>query len=105
MVVEDLVELMLNNRSLCATAAASLSPDSRCSKSPAVASLMHNARLSGQALCSSHIEINDEEQLVVNLEEVDCTTFVEYVLAQSLATVRSGNGRLPEAHPLSRRTH
>lgn len=36
------------------------------------------------------LEVNNEEQLVVNLEEVDCTTFVEYVLAQSLADTRGG---------------
>jgi len=44
----------------------------------------------GKPYVAHTLEINDEEQLVVNLEEVDCTTFVEYVLAQSLATVRSG---------------
>ena len=31
------------------------------------------------------LEINDREQLVINLEEVDCTTFVEYVLAMALS--------------------
>ena len=41
----------------------------------------------GKPYVAHTLEINDEEQLVVNLEEVDCTTFVEYVLAQSLATV------------------
>ena len=30
------------------------------------------------------LEVNDEEKLVVNFDEVDCTTFVEYVLALSL---------------------
>lgn len=30
------------------------------------------------------LEVNDKEDLVVNCDEVDCTTFVEYVLAMSL---------------------
>ena len=32
------------------------------------------------------LEINDQEQLVINLKEVDCTTFVEYVLAMALSS-------------------
>jgi hypothetical protein len=31
------------------------------------------------------LEFNDEEQLVINKKQVDCTTFVEYVLAESLS--------------------
>ena len=30
------------------------------------------------------LEINDEEDLVINCDEVDCTTFVEYVIAKTL---------------------
>jgi hypothetical protein len=33
---------------------------------------------------ASTLEVQGEEQLVVNLREMDCTTFVEYVLALSL---------------------
>ena len=44
----------------------------------------------GKPYVAHTLEVNDEEQLVVNLEEVDCTTFVEYVLAQSLADTRGG---------------
>ena len=36
------------------------------------------------------LEVNDEEKLVVNFDEVDCTTFVEYVLALSLSPVKDG---------------
>lgn len=36
------------------------------------------------------LEVNDTEQLVINTDEVDCTTFVEYVLAQTLAKVEDG---------------
>lgn len=36
------------------------------------------------------LEVNDEEKLVVNFDEVDCTTFVEYVLALSLSPSRTG---------------
>lgn len=32
------------------------------------------------------LEINKEEELVVNCDEVDCTTYVEYVLAMSLCS-------------------
>ena len=39
------------------------------------------------------LEVEGEEQLVVNLEEVDCTTFVEYVLALAAA------GMQPEELP------
>lgn len=36
------------------------------------------------------LEVNDEEKLVVNFDEVDCTTFVEYVLALALSPVKDG---------------
>ena len=36
------------------------------------------------------LETDGEESLVINCDEVDCTTFVEYVLAMSLSSV-SGN--------------
>jgi hypothetical protein len=36
------------------------------------------------------LEVNDTEQLVINTDEVDCTTLVEYVLAQTLAKVENG---------------
>lgn len=39
------------------------------------------------------LEVNDEEKLVVNFDEVDCTTFVEYVLALSLSPVKDGGDR------------
>jgi hypothetical protein len=37
---------------------------------------------------ASTLEVEGDEQLVVNLREMDCTTFVEYVLATSL-TIKS----------------
>lgn len=33
------------------------------------------------------LEVNDTEQLVINCDEVDCTTFVEYVMAMSLTPI------------------
>ena len=30
------------------------------------------------------LEMDDEEDLIINCDEVDCTTLVEYVLAMSL---------------------
>jgi hypothetical protein len=36
------------------------------------------------------LEVNEEEKLVVNFDEVDCTTFVEYVLALALSPVKNG---------------
>ena len=35
------------------------------------------------------LEVNDEEKLVVNFDEVDCTTFVEYVLALARSPVKN----------------
>ena len=37
------------------------------------------------------LEVNDTEELVVNCDEVDCTTFVEYVLAMSLCPEQGDN--------------
>ncbi|WP_455591162.1 N-acetylmuramoyl-L-alanine amidase-like domain-containing protein [Bacteroides sp.] len=37
----------------------------------------------GTPYIASTLEVNDEEKLVVNLKEVDCTTLVEYVLAKA----------------------
>ena len=36
------------------------------------------------------LEVNEDEKLVVNFDEVDCTTFVEYVLALALSPVKNG---------------
>ena len=35
------------------------------------------------------LEVNEEEKLVVNFDEVDCTTFVEYVLALALSPCKA----------------
>ncbi len=45
----------------------------------------------GTPYVSSTLEINEEEKLVVNLREMDCTTFVEYVLAISLCVSEGSN--------------
>lgn len=37
------------------------------------------------------LEVNDQEELVVNCDEVDCTTFVEYVLAMTLSQTSYDN--------------
>lgn len=36
------------------------------------------------------LEVNNHEKLVVNCNEVDCTTFVEYVLAKALSPTKKG---------------
>ena len=36
------------------------------------------------------LEVNEQEQLVINCAEVDCTTFVEYVLALALSSITDG---------------
>lgn len=38
----------------------------------------------GTPYVANTLEVNEEEKLVINLKEVDCTTLVEYVLAQSM---------------------
>ncbi|MDR0988310.1 MAG: DUF1460 domain-containing protein [Prevotellaceae bacterium] len=42
------------------------------------------------------LEVNDKEELVINCDEVDCTTFVEYTLAMSLCTPHNGEISEPE---------
>jgi hypothetical protein len=37
------------------------------------------------------LDVNNEEELVINCDEVDCTTFVEYTLAMSLCPVVDGD--------------
>lgn len=41
----------------------------------------------GTPYVAATLERGDEEQLIINREEVDCTTFVEYVLAHSPTNV------------------
>ncbi len=55
---------------------------------PAIADqIIHVARLfKSTPYVASTLEVTDKEQLVINLGELDCTTFVEYVLAISLAS-------------------
>lgn len=36
------------------------------------------------------LELNGPEELIINCDEVDCTTFVEYVLAESLSPTEEG---------------
>lgn len=38
----------------------------------------------GTPYVANTLEVNDEETLVINLKEVDCTTLVEYVLAEAM---------------------
>lgn len=38
----------------------------------------------GTPYVAGTLEVNEEEKLVINQKEVDCTTFVEYALAQSM---------------------
>ena len=44
------------------------------------------------------LEVNEEEKLVVNFDEVDCTTFVEYVLALALSPVKNGTIDNADSH-------
>jgi len=37
------------------------------------------------------LEQNDTEELVINTDELDCTTFVEYVIAMTLAPMKENN--------------
>ncbi|MEE4176982.1 MAG: N-acetylmuramoyl-L-alanine amidase-like domain-containing protein [Bacteroides sp.] len=46
-------------------------------------------KLLGTPYVAHTLEVNATEQLVVNLQEVDCTTFVEYILALAL-TIEEG---------------
>ena len=45
-------------------------------------------KLLGTPYVAGTLEVNAREELVVNLDEVDCTTFVEQVLAMALADKR-----------------
>ena len=48
--------------------------------------VLHNAKsFIGTPYKAATLDINNQESLIVNLDEVDCTTFVEYVLAMSLS--------------------
>lgn len=48
--------------------------------------VINNALLFLDTPYTAHtLEVGNDEELVVNLEEVDCTTYVEYVLAMSLS--------------------
>ncbi len=44
----------------------------------------------GTPYLAATLEAEGEEQLIVNLRNVDCTTFVEYVLAMSLVSLENG---------------
>lgn len=49
------------------------------------------------------LEVNEQEQLVINCDEVDCTTFVEYVLALALSPIENDNAdTIAFAHNLQR---
>ena len=39
------------------------------------------------------LEMDDEEDLIINCDEVDCTTLVEYVLAMSLCPTQGKDMR------------
>lgn len=64
--------------------------------------LSNGLKFIGTPYVANTLEVNDEEKLVVNLNQVDCTTFVEYVLAQSmegdftrnLQRIRYRNGKI-----------
>ena len=54
-------------------------------KAPGGAGTLHFARLlMGRPYIAHTLEVNDEEQLVVNTRELDCTTLVENVVALTL---------------------
>ncbi|MBQ8463482.1 MAG: DUF1460 domain-containing protein [Prevotella sp.] len=54
-------------------------------EAPADASPLHFARLlKGRPYVSHTLEVNDEEQLVVNLRQLDCTTLVESAATMAL---------------------
>lgn len=60
-----------------------------CTAQPTKNVMLHNAlKMIGTPYVAATLEVNaPQEKLVANLKEVDCTTYVEYVLAQSLCTV------------------
>lgn len=49
-------------------------------------------RFLGTPYVANTLEVTDTEQLVVNLNEMDCTTFVEYVLALALTIDQEKTG-------------
>lgn len=51
--------------------------------------LFFSSKLLGRPYVASTLEVNRREQLVVNVRELDCTTFVENVVAMTL-TVQNG---------------
>ena len=63
--------------------------------------LYNGLRYIGTPYVAHTLEFNDEEELVINKKQVDCTTFVEYVLAESLAQVDTAKS-LTEADYLRR---
>lgn len=64
--------------------------------------LNNGLKFIGTPYVAGTLEVNDKEKLVINLKEMDCTTFVEYVLAQSmngdftrnLQQIRYRNGKI-----------
>ncbi len=46
--------------------------------------LSNGLKLLGVPYVANTLEVNDDEELVINCDQVDCTTFVENVLAMSL---------------------
>ncbi len=54
--------------------------------------LFYGHRLEGTPYVAGTLEVNSKERLVVNLREMDCTTFVETCLALTLTT-REGSTR------------
>ena len=46
-------------------------------------------RLTGIPYVAKTLEVNNEEQLIVNLRQLDCTTYVETVTALSLCMIRT----------------
>lgn len=51
--------------------------------------MLSNAQIFIDVPYTAHtLEVDGEEELVINCDEVDCTTFVEYVLALSLYSTR-----------------
>lgn len=58
--------------------------------------LMNGIRYINTPYVAHTLEVNPSEELVVNCDEVDCTTFVEYVLAESLCP-KMANGDISES--------
>lgn len=56
--------------------------------------LKYGFQFLGTPYVAHTLEVNNKEQLIANLREVDCTTFVEYVLAMSLSPVQDREANL-----------